>query len=101
MRLLRFASGKQQRELAAAIECDPSQVSKVECGERLLETLEVQALLDFLDATPAKRDELLAASPAGVAIVVAVPGAAAMNSCRPTWPAACRRWRRGGDQLHG
>ncbi|MFD8494967.1 helix-turn-helix domain-containing protein [Amycolatopsis sp. NPDC059657] len=59
MRLLRCASGKQQREMAVVIECDPSQISKVERGERMLKTLEVQALLEFLGATPAKRDKLM------------------------------------------
>jgi transcriptional regulator with XRE-family HTH domain len=60
LRRLRIDAGKAQRDLAAIIECDSSQISKVEKGERALKVLELTALLDFLGVGAAKRREIVA-----------------------------------------
>lgn len=60
LRRLRVEAGKQQREMAEVIECDASQISKVERGERTLKALELNALLDFLTVDGDKRADMLA-----------------------------------------
>ncbi|SDY87522.1 Helix-turn-helix domain-containing protein [Amycolatopsis xylanica] len=60
LRRLRIEAKRQQREMAEVIECDASQISKVERGERTLKALELNALLDFLKVRGDKRDEMLA-----------------------------------------
>ncbi|MEC3976558.1 helix-turn-helix domain-containing protein [Amycolatopsis sp. H20-H5] len=59
LRRLRIEAGKNQREVAEVLECDTSQISKVEKGERALKVLELTALLNFLGVDAAKRDEIL------------------------------------------
>ncbi|SFT51806.1 Helix-turn-helix domain-containing protein [Actinopolyspora lacussalsi subsp. righensis] len=58
LRRLREAAGKQQRDAAAAIECDVSQISRVERGERAFKVLEIEALLDFYDAPEESRTQI-------------------------------------------
>lgn len=58
LRRLRLAAGKQQKEAAAAIECDVSQISRVERGERAFKALEIQALLDFYGTPADVRDQI-------------------------------------------
>ncbi|WP_370942547.1 helix-turn-helix transcriptional regulator [Amycolatopsis sp. cg5] len=59
MRRLRLRQGLTQRDLAEAIECDESQMSKVELGERALKRLELTAILAMLTIDDAERSELL------------------------------------------
>ncbi|MFD8493283.1 helix-turn-helix domain-containing protein [Amycolatopsis sp. NPDC059657] len=49
LRRLRLEAGVQQREIAEVIECDASQISKVERGERTVKQLELKAILHRLD----------------------------------------------------
>ncbi|MGP4015970.1 helix-turn-helix domain-containing protein [Saccharopolyspora sp. 5N708] len=58
LRRLREAAGKQQKEAAAAIECDVSQISRVERGERAFKVLEIEALLDFYGAPREARAQI-------------------------------------------
>lgn len=58
LRRLREAAGKQQKEAAAAIECDISQISRVERGERAFKVLEIEALLDFYGAPQESRAQI-------------------------------------------
>ncbi|RCW40682.1 helix-turn-helix protein [Halopolyspora algeriensis] len=58
LRRLREAAGKQQKEAAAAIECDISQISRVERGERAFKVLEIEALLDFYGAPQESRTQI-------------------------------------------
>lgn len=58
LRRLRESAGKQQKEAAAAIECDISQISRVERGERAFKVLEIEALLDFYGAPQDSRAQI-------------------------------------------
>lgn len=58
LRRLREAAGKQQKEAAAAIECDVSQISRVERGERAFKVLEIEALLNFYGAPGQSRTQI-------------------------------------------
>lgn len=58
LRRLRETAGKQQKEAAATIECDVSQISRVERGERAFKVLEIEALLDFYGAPKESRAQI-------------------------------------------
>jgi transcriptional regulator with XRE-family HTH domain len=59
LRRLRTARGRSQKDVAAVIEYDTSMVSRVERGERSLKSVELVAVLDFLDVSGDKRAEIL------------------------------------------
>lgn len=58
LRRLRKAAGKQQKDAAVVVDCDISQISRVERGERSFKALEISALLDFYGAPTEMREQI-------------------------------------------
>jgi transcriptional regulator with XRE-family HTH domain len=59
LRRLREAAGMQQKDAAVAVECDVSQISRVERGDRTFKVLEIEKLLDLYNAPKQSRDETM------------------------------------------
>jgi len=62
LRQLRRAAGLSQQQVAAALECSTSKVSRIETGEILPTTRDVRDLADLYQADPQQRDALVAAA---------------------------------------
>ena len=60
LRRLREAAEKQQQEVARVLECDVSQVSRVESGDRSFKVREIEALLDLYRVPAAERAQITA-----------------------------------------
>ncbi len=58
LRRLREAAEKQQQEVARVLECDVSQVSRVESGDRSFKVREIEALLDLYKVPAAERAQI-------------------------------------------
>lgn len=65
LRQLRQAAGLSQAQVAAALECSTSTVSRIETGTVLPTTRDVRDLADLYRADPRERDQLLTAARAG------------------------------------
>ncbi len=62
LRQLRQAAGLSQQQVAAALECSTSKVSRIETSEILPTTRDVRDLADLYQADPQQRDALVAAA---------------------------------------
>lgn len=58
LRRLRETAEKQQQEVARILECDVSQVSRVESGDRSFKVREIEALLDLYKVPAAERSQI-------------------------------------------
>jgi DNA-binding XRE family transcriptional regulator len=62
LRQLRRAAGLSQQQVAAALECSTSKVSRIETGEVLVTTRDVRDLAELYRAGAAEREALVAAA---------------------------------------
>jgi len=65
LRQLREAAGLSQAQVAAALECSTSKVSRIETGEVLATPRDVRDLADLYRADPQQRDTLVGGRPGG------------------------------------